>query len=434
MRSLSAVAAIGSHVAIAGQRADYSCPLVCFDGRALGVLLPSDCADVRLVPRFHEAATIFDALEPSADRSRLRQLEEAFRVALKTAAAAKIDASKFDVAAIAGSTLVSELIQARADAVFKLASSVTDSEWLAHDALLPAARACLEVERAGVKVDLELLKERHDDPASADAKFLQALRTLHRRGFVEAILDPFGTRTGRFRVRHGFNCLGIPHGRSRAAIVSRFEGGKIYCLDFNAIDYRCLVEAVDDPTLKEFYADCRDFHDRTAQMMFGTSVDKTLRKVVKYLTYVSLYGGSLETVAAKTGLSLPNATQALEVLDAKFTPIHEFRKLLALRARTSGRMRGMTITSDDHDGKILGLYAQSHSSDVFRDAFVAVVRHLRDMKSKVIFTVHDEVVVDAHPDEFEHVVLAGDVMETSHEGVKYPVRVKSGRTYAEASD
>jgi DNA polymerase-1 len=169
-------------------------------------------------------------------------------------------------------------------------------------------------------------------------------------------------------------------------------------------------------------------------MVFDEPIE---RSVVKNLTYSHVYGGSVETVARQAKLSSERTKQLLEVLDVFFKPITEFREKLTERAlkdgflTTSGNFK-VDIEKGDHPGKILGLYAQTHSSMVFRKALSILLKSLRErkMRSKVIFTVHDEIVIDAHPDEVE---FLGTLQQDIELVTGFVTKLKKGVDYAEAT-
>ena len=79
----------------------------------------------------------------------------------------------------------------------------------------------------------------------------------------------------------------------------------------------------------------------------------------------------------------------------------------------------------DNEGKLIGLFAQSYSSHVFEQAFVRVHQRLRDAKSCIIFSVHDELVIDCHPEEIELMDELVPLLELDG----YAVKKKVGDTY-----
>ncbi len=165
--------------------------------------------------------------------------------------------------------------------------------------------------------------------------------------------------------------------------------------------------------------------------------------MVKYLSYVYIYGGSEETLAERTHLSLEKIRQVMPLLDKKMKPIADFRTALADQARSDGFVclpfgRKIPIEREDHDGKIIGLYAQGFSSYVFQKALVAVQEWMgynSPRESKLIFTVHDELVMDHHTVADPKLpMVIKDLMENAVEGHVFRVNTKKGRDYGEATD
>lgn len=295
----------------------------------------------------------------------------------------------------------------------------------------PFIRALREMELNGIFVDQQFIKQ--ELKGSADQANKSALRSMDglcKGGYVTTLYNPMGGKTGRVRHEGGFNALAIPHGASRDAIISRFEGGAIFGFDFNAIDYRCIVNSVGGE-LAELYAGSNDFHERTASFIFKT-VTPASRKAIKFLSYIYIYGGSEDTLVEKTGWTLEQVKQVLELLDRKIAPIKEFRERLWMQAQENKFIvppggRKVYLSGDDSPGKVIGLYAQTYSSWVFERAVVSVQKLLRGMKSKLIFTVHDELVIDAHPEEFEQMEMIRQAMQVGG----HVVKLKKGRTYGQ---
>ncbi len=331
-------------------------------------------------------------------------------------------------------------LRSRAMAIYDLAFG-PDSRRLdptVVDRIHRSQMTLFEIEQAGIPVDVELAREflRTDDPSQASRRTLMSIADAED-GFVYSAMDPIGVKTGRFRVRSGFNCLGIPHGPARQCIRSRVAGGEIWVADFNAIDYRCIIASIDDPVIRKKYEDCEDFHSRTASFLLGEQVSDLQRDVIKAATYIYIYGGSNETLAERTGLSLPRVKKLVELLDRHMKPVEIFRDTLKVQSDTNGQItlpHGSVIetSKSDHAGKILGLYAQGYSSMVFDTALGACVRAMRASQSFVIFSVHDEIVIDVHPSDHERVERILDEVRESV-GQNHFLKVKKGKNYADAS-
>ena len=292
--------------------------------------------------------------------------------------------------------------------------------------------AVRQIERSGIRIDVDAVEEMLKSADTSNRPTLQTMQKLQRGGFVASFMNPIGTKTGRLRYEAGFNCLAISRG-ARKAIVSRHEGGLIYTFDFNAVDYRCIVRSIGGE-FAELYEGADDFHARTASFIFK-EVNDTKRSLLKKIIYAYTYGGSHETLAEETGLTLEMVKLALSRLDEHIKPIAEFREMLYTRAQALKFVeppggRKVYVTSDDHAGKVLGLYAQTYSSHVFEQATEAAHYYLKGTKSSVIFTVYDELVADMHPDDFGKVQDIADILQGAAGG-GWKVKVKKGRSYGE---
>jgi hypothetical protein len=332
--------------------------------------------------------------------------------------------------------LLADWVKARCATIDKLWShkrqGMDPGELLAdYEARWPFIRALREVELNGVHVDLPFVEEKiNGDTEPATGSALRSLRGLCKGGFVTSLINPIGSKTGRVRHEGGFNTLGIPHGPARKAITSRYDDGLIYTFDFNAIDYRCIVNSIGGDMAK-LYDGAEDFHERTASFIFQ-QVTPGLRKNVKFLSYIYIYGGQEDTLVQKTGWSRENVKSALALLDKKIAPIKEFRAKLWMQAQEDNFVVTpsgckVLVSPDDNEGKVVGLYAQTYSTWVFEQAFTKVQKMLRSMKSKVIFEVHDELVIDVHPDEFGSMEDVRKTMQLNG----HVVKMKKGPNYGQ---
>lgn len=294
-----------------------------------------------------------------------------------------------------------------------------------------------EIELNGIRidkdfVDSQLLKQ--NDPATT--KTFRSMQSLYKNGYVTALFNAHGTKTGRLRPEGGFGAMGVPHGPARKAIVSRHEGGKIYSFDYNAIDYRSIVSSIGGD-FAALYVDSRDFHTRTAQFIFK-EVDEVRRDALKAISYTSIYGGSVETLVSRTGLKKEIIEEVLKRLKPNLEPISQFRENLWGLYQTRGYIdipgvgRYEKNGEEMHPGKLLALYAQGYSAYVFEMAMTQVNRFLKENGhgTCVIFPVHDELVLDVHPDDEK---LMDDVKRIMETGVAqgFVVNYKKGGSYGE---
>lgn len=372
----------------------------------------------------------------------LERLHGLVQANLRAAAQAGVDVARHGPVPLVPRGIMDAYLEARRGALEGLLATL--DPWAVEDLrqrIFPVAMALFEVEDAGIRCDVGLAKRLStDESLPVHSRRACASMTSAPAGFLRSKFSPVGVTTGRLRTTGGFPCMTIPRGAARAPIVSRFVEGSIVTFDLNAIDYRCIVASVCDMRLRTMYADADDFHARTAAELFGPGrVDQLRRGIVKNATYTHVYGGKDETLARQTGLSLEKVRKLVARMDSFMGPIARFRDELADDARASRRVLlpdGSTIpvSSGDHPGKIIGLFAQGYSSIVFNRMIVRVVSLLRKMDSRLIFTVHDELVVDLHPDDERLVEEIRRTMESAGDGkIALKVKVKRGNNYDDAT-
>lgn len=375
-------------------------------------------------------------------------IDRKYKAHMKACKTAQVDMDRHSLLRLLPSQFVQRLSQIRARITLLLFEKAL--QWGPEGLLTyeqeswPFAKALYRIEDNGIKIDPDYVKAqlKLDHPAH-EARFYRHM-DQSKDGYVHTKFNAYGGKTGRIKVEEGFNCLGIPHGGVRKALVSRHgEAGQIVAFDYNAIDYRSIVSSVPDPEFRKLYEGCDDFHARTTSFLFGEEITELRRDVVKYLSYVYIYGGSEETLAERTHLSLDKIRQVMPLLDKKMKPIADFRTALAVQARSDGFVclpfgRKIPIEREDHDGKIIGLYAQGFSSYVFQKALVAVQEWMgynSPRESKLIFTVHDELVMDHHTVADPKLpMVIKDLMENAVEGHVFRVNTKKGKDYGEATD
>jgi DNA polymerase I-like protein with 3'-5' exonuclease and polymerase domains len=382
----------------------------------------------------------------SPEHKTLEELEQKMAAHIRAAKTVHIDPNSRPLTDFMPVEFIEDWIRARVRAIlhlWQLQMFMSDAKFKVYEQAYPLIRALNDIEVAGIRIDVDFVDReltpsmtRNHSPAIMNA--LRSMRGLYRNGFVTTLLNPFGVKTGRLRVEGGFNCMGIPHGIPRQAIISRFEGGSIYTFDYNAIDYRCMVAAVGGEVAK-LYEGSPDFHATTMRFLFPnpSEHDEVRRDIIKKISYVYIYGGQEETLVRSTRLPLEKVKYILAELDKHIGPIQKFRESLWLEIQLKKWItlpHGGHVNEGEasHPGQLLGLYAQSYSSKVFNDAVIAVNRFLQTpgTQSRIIFTVHDEIVVDVHPDEESWVPER--IRQLMTPSADFVVKIKKGRTYGEA--
>lgn len=417
--------------------------LICYDSRDI-ISFGVDCPvlyDVKLLYGGEHKMFKLAEINIGADSAReLSEKEKRLSAHLRVCRTAKVDLTRYSLLSLMPDSFVTSLFKIRGQVAYQLFLRKSEMGELTSYAneLWPFARTLYQIEANAIHVDVSAAKEMNKKSGPVhESRYISGI-AQSRDGYVRTRFNPCGGKTGRIKIQDGFNCMGIPHGQVRNLIDSRFVGGQIFAFDYNAIDYRCIVSSVDDMGFRKLYDGINDFHAQTMELIGGSRLGLS-RDVVKALSYVYIYGGSPETLAEKSGKSLFEIRDIVAMMKERMGPIDRLRDLLVLEARRDGYVllptgKKIPISGDDHEGKVIGLYAQSYSSEVFRRALMAVQQYMVDKQSKVIFTVHDELVIDLHPEETVVPIVVHKIMEDVMGDQKFKVNIKKGRTYGDATD
>ncbi len=279
--------------------------------------------------------------------------------------------------------------------------------------------------------------------------YADALPPLIRSdGRIHATLNQIATTTGRIS-SEAPNLQNIPvrtnEGREmRRAFVAE-AGCGLLSADYSQIELRVLAHLCEDPGLIDAFTRGADVHTITAAKVFGVpedEVDAFQRRFAKVINYGLAYG--MEAFGLGQRLDIPTG-QAKEILDAYFVSfpnVKAFMESTIVEARRLGhtttmfgrRRRITELMSDNFRIRQMGermaqnAPVQGAAADIFKLAMIGVDTALTEQKlvSRMVLTVHDELVLEVPMVEREQVEdLVRDVM-TSVCALKVPLVVDVG--------
>jgi DNA polymerase-1 len=299
---------------------------------------------------------------------------------------------------------------------------------------------------------LESLAERHELPrkiieyrtrAKLKSTYIDALPKYVNpaTGRLHTSFNQTVARTGRLSSSNP-NLQNIPIGdefglRIRSAFVAE-PGWRLISADYSQIELRVLAHMSEDPLLIEAFSRGEDIHARTAQEIFGVLPALQThehRRMAKAINYGVIYGLSSFGLAARTGTSKTEAQQYIDEYFRRYSKVKDFLEGCVAEARETGRVRTLfgrlrpipEINSKDANARgraereAMNTPLQGTAADLLKLAMVKVHARLRQesMKTRMILTVHDELVFEAPEAEVE---AAGKIVKAEMEGA-YPMRV-----------
>jgi DNA polymerase I-like protein with 3'-5' exonuclease and polymerase domains len=282
------------------------------------------------------------------------------------------------------------------------------------------------------KHNLELLQNVAKDRHMTDAKsFLQDIQRLsaldtYLSSFVEGIethIKPDGmlhvrllqhrTSTGRFSGADP-NMQNMPRGGTfpvKKVFVSRWEGGEILEADFAQLEFRTAAFLSQDKVAMKEIEDGFDVHSYTARVISDAG-EPTTRQEAKAHTFAPLYG------ATGFGRSSAQATYYKHFTE-KYKEVNLWHTRLAQEAMNTGMIK--TPSGREFAFKNMQRYANgkvSHftqiknypvqsfaTADIVPVVLMEIEKQLSQLKSCIVNTVHDSIVIDVHPEEKQRVTF-----------------------------
>jgi DNA polymerase-1 len=230
----------------------------------------------------------------------------------------------------------------------------------------------------------------------------------------------------------------------RKAFIPR-DGWTLVTADYSQIELRLLAQFCGDETLRAAFAEDRDIHTAVAAQIFKvkeTNVTKAQRGVAKTVNFGVIYGMSAMGLSTRLAIPRKEAEQFIDAYFARYPKVLDYQQRLLANAHKTGEIQtvlGRKRTLDSKaispnsryqnrgqgEREAINYEIQGSAADLMKRAMLAVHRQLaaRKMQTRMLLTVHDELVFEAPPKEVATVAkLACDEM-TAAIKLDVPLRV-----------
>jgi DNA polymerase-1 len=265
------------------------------------------------------------------------------------------------------------------------------------------------------------------------------------------------TATGRLSSKDP-NLQNIPirtvRGREiRKAFIPRDENHLILSADYSQIELRIMAAFSKDESMLDAFNNGLDVHKATAAKVFHVPLEEVtsdMRRKAKTVNFGIIYGVSAFGLAAQLAISRTEAKEIIDQYFVEFPKVKTFMDQSIADARENGYvetvlgrrryLRDILSANMNERGfaerNAINAPIQGSAADMIKVAMIQIQDFLEreNLKSKMILTVHDELVFDAHKDEVDYLkVQINKIMcEAMDLGVAMETGIGVGENWLEA--
>ena len=260
--------------------------------------------------------------------------------------------------------------------------------------------------------------------------------------FMQAV-----TATGRLSSKDP-NLQNIPirtvRGREiRKAFIPRDENHLILSADYSQIELRIMAAFSKDESMLDAFNNGLDVHKATAAKVFHVPLEEVtsdMRRKAKTVNFGIIYGVSAFGLAAQLAISRTEAKEIIDQYFVEFPKVKTFMDQSITDARENGYvetvlgrrryLRDILSANMNERGfaerDAINAPIQGSAADMIKVAMIQIQDFLEreNLKSKMILTVHDELVFDAHKDEVDY--LKTQINKIMCEAIDLGVAMETG--------
>ena len=289
--------------------------------------------------------------------------------------------------------------------------------------------------------------------------YVDALPNLinQRDGRIHTSYNQAVTVTGRLSSNNP-NLQNIPirteKGREiRKAFVPRNDDYTLLAADYSQIELRIIAEMSKDEGMMNAFLNNVDIHSTTASKIYNVPVEevtKDMRRNAKTVNFGIVYGISAFGLSERLNIPRKEAQEIIDQYFDKYPGVKKYMNSTIQFARDNGfvetimNRRRYLRDINSNNGTVrsfaernaINAPIQGSSADMIKIAMISIFDEFekRNLKSKMILQVHDELIFDTHKDEIEIVnSIVEEKMKTAFKmNVPVVVDINTGNNWLEA--
>ena len=209
----------------------------------------------------------------------------------------------------------------------------------------------------------------------------------------------------------------------RVRKVFKPEGEKIYLdADYSQIELRVLAHISEDNHMIQAFQHGEDIHKQAASKVLGIPIEdvtKEQRSEAKAVNFGIVYGISDFGLGEQLGMSRKKAKTYIDQYLSEYSGIKKFMDNITEEAKQKGYVETLfnrrryipELSSNNYMVRQFGSRVamntpiQGTAADIMKIAMIRVYKQLKDrnLKSKIVLQVHDEMMIEAEVSEIEEV-------------------------------
>ena len=239
----------------------------------------------------------------------------------------------------------------------------------------------------------------------------------------------------------------------RKAFIPRDNHHVLLAADYSQIELRIIASLSEDEHMMQAFRDGVDIHLSTASKIYGVAlqdVSSEMRRQAKSVNFGIIYGISGFGLSEQLGIARKEAAELIDEYLRQYRGIKEYiDKVIAISRQRGyaetllGRRRYLPNINSRNanlrnfdERNAVNMPIQGTSADMIKMAMNRIFRDLqeKELKSKMILQVHDELVFDVSVSEVEEVktIVHKNMVEALPLKVPVVVDMKTGRNWLEA--
>ncbi|MBK7853217.1 MAG: DNA polymerase I [Bacteroidetes bacterium] len=239
----------------------------------------------------------------------------------------------------------------------------------------------------------------------------------------------------------------------RKAFIPRNSEYTLLSADYSQIELRIIAELSGDPGMLEAFRSGEDIHAATASKVYNVPIKEVtgdMRRNAKMVNFGIIYGISAFGLADRLNISRTEAKGIIDNYFMQYPAIKEYMDMSIENARKKGyvetilgRRRYLRDINSANatvrgfaERNAINAPIQGSAADMIKIAMIRIHDEIkkRNLKSKMLLQVHDELVFDAHKSELEELKAMVENHMKHALTLKVPVEVGvgSGENWLEA--